>query len=158
MSCSQQAAVKPYAPQSNERLLDEIQFLQNENTKLRIQNKKLQIGKLVDKLLNCYLKIWDEKVQEVNRKFEDENGNFRDENSKLRIQNEKLLDQNAKLRDETEELRDNINDLIKCQICYERFQSTGERVACKLECPHIMCKKCAEEWLKNVSLYYLSKV
>ena len=76
---------------------------------------------------------------------------LQNENSKLRIQNEKLLDQNAKLRD-------NINDLITCQICFERFQSGGEHIPCKLECPHIMCKKCAEEWLKNVSLYYLSKV
>ena len=80
------------------------------------------------------------------------------QNEKLRIQNEKLLDQNAKLRDETGKLRDNINDLISCQICSEQFQSAGERVACKLDCPHIMCKKCAEEWLKNVSLYYLPKV
>ena len=80
------------------------------------------------------------------------------ENLKLRFQNEKLLNQTEKLQDENGELRDNINDLITCQICFEQFQSTGERVACKLDCPHIMCKKCAEEWLKTVRFYCRSKV
>ena len=50
-----------------------------------------------------------------------------------------------------QKLQDNINNLITCQICLERFQSAGERIPCKLKCPHIMCKKCSEDWLKMVS-------
>ena len=48
--------------------------------------------------------------------------------------------------------QDNINDLITCQICLERLQSAGEHIPCKLKCPHIMCKKCADTWLKKVNL------
>ena len=79
-----------------------------------------------------------------------ENGKIQDENKKLQNENQKLQDENGKLRDEAEKLRSNIEDLITCQICLERFQSAGERLPCKLKCPHIMCKKCAEDWLKKV--------
>ena len=55
------------------------------------------------------------------------------------------------------DLNDKIDDLITCQICLEWFQSAGERIPCKLKCPHIMCKKCAESWLKKVNFYYSSE-
>ena len=90
------------------------------------------------------------QLKEENGKIRGENEKLRDQDDKLRGQNEKLRDQNEKLRDEAGKLRDNINDLITCQICLQRFQSAGERIPCKLKCPHIMCKKCAEDWLKKV--------
>ena len=49
--------------------------------------------------------------------------------------------------DDINDLKNTINDLITCQICYEQFHSNGERTPCKLKCPHIMCKKCAEGWI-----------
>ena len=49
--------------------------------------------------------------------------------------------------DDINHLKNTINDLITCQICYEQFQAAGERIPCKLKCPHIMCKKCAEGWI-----------
>ena len=52
---------------------------------------------------------------------------------------------------QNEKMQGNINDLITCQICLERFQPAGERIPCKLKCPHIMCKQCADGWLKAVS-------
>ena len=51
------------------------------------------------------------------------------------------------LMEDINELSNTINDLITCQICYEQFQAAGERIPCKLKCPHIMCKKCAEGWI-----------
>ena len=55
------------------------------------------------------------------------------------------------LKGQTKQMSDNINDLITCQICLERFQSAGERIPCKLKCPHIICKRCADDWLRRVS-------
>ena len=67
------------------------------------------------------------------------------------------MDTNSKLQDNLNDVQksfngmcDNLNDLITCQICLERFQSAGERIPCKLKCPHIMCKKCADIWLTKV--------
>ena len=57
-------------------------------------------------------------------------------------------------RKHIDDLSNTINDLITCQICYEKFQSNGERIPCKLKCPHIICKKCAEGWITTrVSVY-----
>ena len=98
------------------------------------------------------------------KKSKDESAKLRNENQKLRdeiatLQNlyQKLGNQDEKLRDETEKLQEKIIDLITCQICFERFQSAGERTPCKLRCPHIMCKKCAEDWLKMVSSFFHPK-
>ena len=49
--------------------------------------------------------------------------------------------------DDRNDLNNTINDFITCQICYEQFQSNGERIPCKLKCPHIICKKCAVGWI-----------
>ena len=57
----------------------------------------------------------------------------------------------SRLLDENEKLERDISDLITCQICSEQFQSAGERIPCKLKCQHIICKKCAEQWLNRVS-------
>ena len=71
------------------------------------------------------------------------------------------MDKNSKLQDNLNDVQksfngmcDNLNDLITCQICLERFQSAGERIPCKLKCPHIMCRKCADDWLEKVTSHY----
>ena len=60
------------------------------------------------------------------------------------------------LMNENKKMRDNINDFITCQICLEQFQSTGKRIPCKLKCPHIMCKECADGWLQKVSFKWFN--
>ena len=60
------------------------------------------------------------------------------------------------LMNENKKMRGNINDLITCQICLEQFQSTGERIPCKLKCPHVMCKECADGWLQKVSFKWFN--
>ena len=103
----------------------------------------------IDDLMNTNLKLQDNIDH-----LEDQNEELRVEVGLLRrnkIRYEKMRNQTEKLQHETEKMRDNINDLITCQICLERFQSAGERIPCKLKCPHIMCKKCADSWLTKVS-------
>ena len=109
-----------------------IKSLEEKNKKLVAENQSLSAAKMELNASKMQLRSMGMQLEALEKK-----------NKKRKILCKDLWDQNKKLKD-------NINDLITCQICTERFQSAGERIPCKLKCPHIMCKKCATGWLKKV--------
>ena len=80
-----------------------------------------------------------------------ENGRLHNELHELQEACESLESKNDRKKQKINTLKEIINDLITCLICLEQFQSAGERFPCKLNCPHIICKRCADDRLQRVS-------
>ena len=164
---------------------NQINSLQEQNKQLSSKNRRLSVANQRISLLNrkltseknLYNEISESKLKESNslvayysekvRKLENEIDSLTTASKmagfkfliinikKLFLNLYKSSDIQEKLLIENEKLQRDINDLITCQICSEKFQSAGEYIACKLKCQHIMCKKCAEQWLNRVSFNFL---
>ena len=69
---------------------------------------------------------------------------------------EELEKQLEFLRQQNESLTKKIDSMVTCPICEERFESTGERIPSKLKCSHIVCHRCAQDWLKTKASFQIS--
>ena len=132
--------------------------LQEQIKSLKEKNKKLIAEKESLSLKRKHSSSENNKFQKELLISQRKVKSLEEKNTKLSVQRDsyfikliRLTNENRKLLENTNLLQEGINDLTTCQICLERFQSAGERIPCKLKCPHTMCKKCADDWLEKVS-------
>ena len=93
---------------------------------LRIKEMKIENAAQIssyESLLECRDKV----LQNIGTKFNDEMYIMEIENKRLGVQ---------------------FDAASTCQICDEKYRSSGERIPCKLKCSHIFCRKCALDWIR----------
>ena len=136
--------------------------LQEQIKSLEEKNKKLIAEKESLSLERKRLSSENERFRKELAISQGKINSFEEKNQKLSVKRDsyfikviRLTNENRNLLENTNRLQESIKDLTTCQICLERFQSAGERISCKLKCPHIMCKKCADDWLEKVRFYSL---
>ena len=71
-------------------------------------------------------------------------------------ENKELEKQLEFLRQQNESLKKKNDSMVTCSICEERYESTGGRIPSKLKCSHIVCHRCAQDWLKTKASFRIS--